>query len=334
MKNEFLRPAQRLLAAFAAAAITCPVSALAAGADDYPTRPIRLLTANSPGGSADQVLRGVGEVLTQQLGQPSVVENKPGGEGVIAGDACARAAADGYTLCMFDSFNWTLLPRLKKKLPYDTTQMTPIMMLGFIPAGFWVHPSIKARSVAEFVQMAKAQPGMITLGSWGRASTPYLYGELLRHTEGAQFNTIPYKSPTQAWQALNSGEVKGTTYTVRGGMPFLKDGKVKLLAVNTAERMPELPEVPTFAEAGLPVVTTWLGLFAPPKTPPDIVEKLNRVLAKAIFEDEATRKKLLTGHIFAVYGPAGRSPQAFSEYLSEQSRMFDQFLETAQVSPE
>lgn len=316
--------------AMAMAAAACPALA----ATPYPTKPIRLITANAAGGSADALLRGVAEVLARELGQPAVVENKPGGEGIIAGQACADAPPDGHTLCMVDSFNMVLLPLIRKKLPYDPSQFAPITLLGFIPSGFWVNASVPAQTVQEFVALARQKPGTVTLGSWGRSSTPYLYGELFKYGAHAQFNVVPYKSPTNAWQATSSGEVNATIYSLAAGMPMRTAGMVKLLAVNTDARMPALPDVPTFAESGLPAVIVWLALYAPPATPPDVIEKINAALAKGLFANAAVREKLLTSQGYLATGPVGGSPETMDRYLKSQMNMYNELAGAARLSPE
>lgn len=325
---------RRFAAGAVAAVLISPcASVLAAdGADAYPSRPIRLLTANSPGGSADQLLRSIAEVLSKELARPAVVENKPGAEGLLAGEACARAAADGHTLCMLDLFNWALLPKMKANLSYRPSDLEPVMLLAYIPAGFWSQPKLDAGNMKELLARVRSRPEEITLGSWGRMSTPYLYGEFFRHTAGAAFNVISYKSVTQAWQALVSGEVKSTTYSILAGLPYMNSGKVKLLAVNTAQRMPSLPDIPTFAEEGMPSVMQWLALFAPRGTPPAIVEKINAALARGAYADPAVSARIFSQ--FSLSDVAGGAAGDFKRFLNDQQSQFDQLLKAADIKPE
>ncbi|VCU68221.1 Tripartite tricarboxylate transporter family receptor [Pigmentiphaga humi] len=311
---------------------SCTSVSAADAADSYPSRSIRLLTANSPGGSADQLLRSISEVLSKELGRSAVVENKPGAEGLLAGEACARAQADGHTLCMLDLFNWALLPRMRADLPYRPSDLEPVMLLAYIPAGFWSHPRLAVDNMKELIARARSRPEEVTLGSWGKMSTPYLYGEFFRHTAGATFNVISYKSVTQAWQAVVAGEVQSTTYSILAGLPYMKSGKVKLLAINTAQRLPSLPDIPTFAEEGMPSVTQWLALFAPPGTPSAIVEKINAALARGAYADPAVAGRIFAQ--FSVSDVAGGPSAGFRAFLSDQQSQFDKLLEAARIKPE
>ena len=190
-------------------------------------------------------------------------------------------------------------------------------------------------SIKEFVELAKAKPSTINFASWGRSSTPYLYVELFKTKERVLFSDIPYKSAVNAWQAVFTGEADATIYGVRAGLPQMKAGKVKLLAVNTDARLPDLPDTPTFTEAGLqPSLIVWFALFAPSATPKEIVQRINAEVVKGLYNNPELRERYLSSQGMLIYGPAGGSTDAASEFVRSQSSMYGELMRAANVSPQ
>jgi len=307
-----------------------------AEAQTYPSRPVRLLIGNSPGGPSDLSLRGMAEILREALGQPFVVENRPGGSGVIAGEACARATPDGHTLCMADSFNVALNPIIHQKLPYHPVRdLTPIIHTGFLPSGFWVPATLPVNSIGELFDLARSKPGTINWASFGTASSGHIYVEWFRSVKGIDFANIPYKSAVDAWRAVMAGESHISIYALRAGLPQVEAGKVKLLAVNTDERSKLAPAAPTFKEAGIEtVMITWFGLFAPKGTPQAIIDTLNAAIVKGLFNDPEMRDKYLDKQGLAVYGVAGRPPAEFATFIGAEVDKYANLVKIANVKAE
>ncbi|CAN5475743.1 tripartite tricarboxylate transporter substrate binding protein [soil metagenome] len=301
----------------------------------YPNRPVRIISPHTPGMGTDSALRGMAQVLGKALGQPFIVENKPGGDGVIAGEACARAPADGYTLCMGDSLGTMLSPLIRASMSYEPQRaFTPVVLIGFLPSGIWMHQSLPVKSFGALLDYAKGHPNAVNVGTFGRASTPYLVSQLLASTEGARFNEVPYKSSGDAWRALIAGEVHMTTFTLGSGLKQAHPD-VKLIAVNTPTRIAEAPEVPTYEEVGLkPALTTWFMLFAPAGTPSNIVERLNSELAKGFFGQPEMLDKFMTTYGYSVQGAAGGSVAAANDFMRAQSSMYAGLVKAAKIGKE
>jgi tripartite-type tricarboxylate transporter receptor subunit TctC len=300
----------------------------AANAQSYPSKPVRILAAFGAGGPGDMASRGAAQVLTQVLGQPFTVENRLGADGIIAGEACAKAASDGYTFCVFDNYALALNPVIRVKMPYDTARdLTPVVHLGFAPAGIFAHPSVAANSLQALFDLAKAKPDSITWGSFGLASSSNLYIEWLKKAKGISFLNIPYKGASQAWQALLAGEVQVVAYTVATVVGQIKAGKAKALAVATSERSPYMPEVPTYAESGMEIaIVTWFGMMAPSGVPSEIVQRVNAEVTKGLLNNVQLRDKFLTPSGILILSPSGGPPNAFAEFLRAQHAMYSELM--------
>jgi tripartite-type tricarboxylate transporter receptor subunit TctC len=295
-----------------------------AHAQTYPAKQVRIISGVIAGGPGDTANRGAAQVLSQALGQPFVVENRLGAEGMIAGEACAKSAPDGYTLCMFDGHEIALNPVIRTKMTYDPGKdMTPVMHLGFAPAAILAHPSVPANTLQELFALAKAKPGSINWGSSGLASPGNLYIEWLKNERGIRFHNVPYKSAVEAMRAVLAGEIHVTSFVAGAAAPNVKAGKFKALAVAGIQRSPSLPNVPTFKEAGMDIaIITWFGMMAPSGTPRDSIQRLNSVLAKDLFANAALRDKFLTTPGIQVASPAGEPPAAFADFLKAQREMY------------
>jgi tripartite-type tricarboxylate transporter receptor subunit TctC len=257
-------------------------------AADYPTRPIRLIVPYAAGGPTDVLGRMVGDYLSRDLKQPVVVENKAGAQGAIGADAAARAEPDGYTLFFTAASIIVLNPMLYKKLPYDPARDFRLLaLITDLPVVMEVHPSVPARTVAEFVAYARQNPGKLNFGSAGTGGTIHLAGEMFKQMAGVDMVHVAYKGAAPALTDLLSGNIQLMFDTLGTALPPVKGGLLRALAVSSAQRVPDLPDVPTMAEAGYPDygVSVWYGVAAQAKLPDDIAQKLTASLNKALGDD-------------------------------------------------
>jgi tripartite-type tricarboxylate transporter receptor subunit TctC len=286
-----------LLAALPAALAAQLLLAAGAQAQPYPSRPIRLVLPFSPGGLVDVPGRIIAQKLSEALGQPVVVENKPGAGSTIGADFVAKAKPDGYTL-MITSTTHVISANLYNKLPYDSLRdFAPVMKIAEGPYVLVVHPSLPAKNVSELIALAKAQPGKFDYASSGNGSSQHLVGALFCAMAGVDLSHVPYKGSGQATQDLIGGQVKVGFVGTPIILPHLKAGRLRALAVSTVKRSPEMPDVPTLAEAGLPgyEATIWMGLFAPAGTPREILAKLYDEIGRVLSAPEARASIGATG---------------------------------------
>ncbi len=287
-----------------------------AGAQDYPSRPIHLVIPFAAGGMTDIVARVLGQKFSELLKQPIIIDNKPGAASTIGTDYVAKSAPDGYTLAMISTTH-VIGPWLYKNLPYDALKdFAPIAKLIEGPYVLVVNPKVPAKNVAELVALAKAQPGKLDYASSGNGSTQHLTGALFAQLAGVQINHIPYKGSGQAMQDLIGGQVALEFVGIPGILPQLKAGRIRALAVTTAKRSPDLPDVPTMEEAGVKgyVATSWLGLVAPAKTPKNVLLILEQATNKALADPQA-RKTLAAAGVEVSTGSAAEFEQLLrSEY--------------------
>lgn len=289
------------------AAFTC-----AAQAQGFPSKPIRVVVPYPAGGVVDVIARSVGERMAQTIGQPSVVENKVGAAGSIGTEAVARSAPDGYTLVLA-SPSHTVNISLYSKLPWHPLKsFAPVAMVGVIPNVILVHPSVPAKTLAEFIAYAKARSGQINYASAGAGSSVHLAAELLEQMAQIKLVHIPYKGQPEAVTALITGEVSMMPLTMALAKVRVQAGQARPLAVTTPKRSPALPDLPTVAESGYPgyEVSTWFGYLAPAGTPPEIVNKLNAEINAALRHPDVQKKLVALG---AELDPG--TPQAFGKFL-------------------
>jgi tripartite-type tricarboxylate transporter receptor subunit TctC len=277
---------QRILSiGFAVAIVATSAHALA---QSYPTRPVRVIVPLSPGGFADVPARIIAPRLSTALGQQFVVENKPGAGGTIGTDFVAKSKPDGYTL-LFTGTPHVIAPWLYKTVPYEPLKdFAPIALIASGPYVLVVNPQLPVHSVKELVAAAKAQPGKIDFASSGNGSAQHLVGALFNSMAGIELNHVPYKGSGPAMQDLLSGQVKVSFAGIPNVMPHVKAGRLRALAVTTPKRSPDLPDIPTAAEAGVAgyEATLWLNLSAPAGTPTDIIERLYTELVKVLQDAE------------------------------------------------
>lgn len=267
---------------------------LPADAAGYPTRNVTLVVAFTPGGPSDLLARIVGRRLSEMLGQPFVIENRPGAGGNIAAEFVAHAPPDGHTLLMGNNSILATNASLYKKLGYDGERdFQPISLIGTQANILVVRPDLPARSVAEVIALAKASPGKFNYASSGYGAAAHLAGELFKAQAGIDIVHVPYKGAAPALQDLIAGQVDMMFATAASAIGHINGGLVRALAVTTAQRTALLPDVPTVGQAGLPgfEASTWHGLVAPRGTPPDVVEQLHQTLVRAL-ADPSTRKEL------------------------------------------
>ena len=275
-----------------AAGIALLACALAASAQGYPTRPIKLIVPFPPAGSTDISARALAGKLGERLGQPVIIENKPGAGGNIGTDVVAKAAPDGYTLVVGTVGTHAINQSLYSKMPYDNVKdFAPVILLSTTPNVLVTQPNFPANSVADVIRLAKAKPGELTFASSGSGTSIHLSGELFNALAGTKMQHIPYKGSGPMLIDLMSGTTNIAFDNLSASMPHIKAGKLKALATTGSKRSPALPDLPTVAEAGLAGYdsTSWNAVYAPVGTPREIIERLNRE-ANAILQSPETRK--------------------------------------------
>jgi len=275
---------KRILSGLALACATGPC--VSAGADAYPSRPIRLIIPFAPGGATDTMMRPIADQMGERLGQPMVLENRGGAGGTIGTDVAAKARPDGYTLLIGIISPMAINVELfGSKLPYDPRKaFAPISMITKIPVLLTVHPSMPVRSMKDLIALAKKNPGRLTYGSAGVGTTNNLTGELVNLEAGIKTIHVPFKGAGPAMVATISGETDMLYSGPPGALPHVRTGRVRAIAVTGERRMDQLPDVPTMAESGLPgaQVSGWYSLVAPAGTPQEIIERLRTALIETI----------------------------------------------------
>lgn len=264
-----------------------------AAAQAFPAKPVRLVIPYPPGGLVDVVGRAIAADIAKVWGQPLVVENRPGGNQIIAAEHVARSPADGYTILVLDKSGMVINPILYSKLPYDPTKdFVPVLNLMRTPTVLIVHPQVPANSLSELVQLAKSKPEEITYGTFGAGSVTHIDTEAFSRQAGIKMRHIPYKGIAEVLPAVASGQIQIAMSGVPPMLPLAKQGRVKVFASATAARSPQLPEVPTFAEAGFPgfLSDAWFGVVAPAGTPRAIVERIAGDIGKVIAAPEFNNK--------------------------------------------
>jgi tripartite-type tricarboxylate transporter receptor subunit TctC len=285
-------------------------------AQAYPAKSVRMVVPFAAGaGSNDIMARLIAQKLTDEFGQQFVVDNRPGASGIIGTDIVAKAPPDGYTLLMM-SLTFTVNPSLFSKLPYDTVKdFVPVTLVASAPLMLVVHPSVPAKSVAEFIAYAKANPGKLNFGSGGPGTTPHLAGEMMKTMAGIQVTHIPYKGGAPALADLVGGQIQFMCENIPGTLPFAKAGKLRALAVTDLKRSPLLPELPTLDESGLKgyQIVGWNGLFVPAGTPQAIVNKLYSGVGRALALPDVKERLSVMGA-----DGVGDTPQHFAAFIKAE----------------
>jgi tripartite-type tricarboxylate transporter receptor subunit TctC len=302
---------------------------LIARADDYPSHPIRLVVPYAAGGGADSVARIVARKVSETIGQPIVIDNKGGAGSILGTEMVAKAEPDGYTLLLGQSGPISINPAIYKSLPYDPVKdFAPISMTTAYPYILVVNPALPAKTLQEFVALAKSKPGTMNYGSTGVGAANHLVAELFDSKAGLKMTHVPYRGTALAVADLVSGQLSmvfGDPISVLG---HIKSGKLRALAVTSQQRSPVAPDVPTVAESGYPGfdAIAWHGILAPAKTPQPIVERLNAEIVKAV-HDPATRD-LLTNQAMQVIGT---TPAEFASFIQKDIAIWKGVADSAHV---
>jgi tripartite-type tricarboxylate transporter receptor subunit TctC len=278
-------------------------------AQTWPAKPIKWIVPFAPGGTTDILARTIGEKLTGALGQPVIIENKPGAGGGVGADFTAKSPPDGYTIMGGTISTHAINASLYKTLPYDPVKdFVPITMIARVPNMLVINPEIPAKNVAELITLLKANPGKYSFASSGNGTSQHLSGELFKSMAGVDMQHIPYKGSPPALQDVVAGQVAMTFDNITTAWPLAKGGKLRALAVTTAKRSAIAPDIPTLSESGLAgyEVGSWQGVFAPAGTPPAIVARLNTEIVKIINLPEVKEKLIALGA-----EPVGNSSDEF-----------------------
>jgi tripartite-type tricarboxylate transporter receptor subunit TctC len=317
-----------MLAGVAAAFLFAPGTA----AQEYPTRPIRLIVPFGPGGGSDYVGRLVGQKLTEQMGQTVVVDNRPGAASLVGTEIAARALADGYTLLLAD-VGFTINPAYYSKTRYDPLKdFDPVMVVAETPYLLVVHPGLPyVGSLKDFISAAKAQPGKINLASAGSGSGTHFTGELFKLAAGVNLTHVPYKGAGASTADVAAGHVQATMSTAPATLALMKAGRVKILASAGPKRSPLLPDVPTFAESGVPgvVVTNWYSVVSGAGTPKPALDRLYKELTRAMATADM-RERLAS----AALEPAPNTPEEFRKMIAAELQRWARVMKEAGIRQE
>jgi tripartite-type tricarboxylate transporter receptor subunit TctC len=309
-------------------------AALLAGApahadDAYPNHPVRLIVCLPAGGGVDTVSRMVADKISKILGQPVVVENKGGQSGNLGTEAVFNSPPDGYTLLGSQPAPITTAPLLFKNLPYDPAKLEPVAVMSHISNTLLVREDFPAKNVKEFIAYVKANPGKVTYASQGNGTTSHLTGAMFEAATGTKMNHIPYKGTAPAINDLVGGHVDVMFNELATSITLHKGGRARLLAVTSEKRFPEVPDVPTMAEAGVPnfLSDTWNAISAPPKTPPEIIAKLNAAVNQALKEKDL-QEHFAQMHLEAV----GGTPQNMAKIVKDDTARWGAVIKSAKVT--
>ena len=298
-----------------------------ADAQDYPSRPVKIIVPFPAGGTADVMPRVIGEWLSRKWGQPVVVENRTGAAGNIGAEAVAKAEPDGYTLLSAPPPPLVINQNLYPKLGFDPSEFVPIVIMGRVPNALVVNPKLPLNSVAEVIAYAKANPGKLTSATQGNGTTSHLTSELFQMMADVKFQHVPYRGSAPALTDLVAGSVDLMFDNLGVSLPLVKGGQLKLLGVATPKRMASLPDVPTIAET-LPGFESaaWFAIVAPPKTPQAVVDKINADVNEALRQsDIVQRLTQLSAE------PIGGTPQATAAYMREEIERWHKVIKAANV---
>jgi len=296
-------------------------------AQNWPAKPLRLIVAFPPGGTNDIVARSVAQRMSERLGQPLVVENRPGANGALGAEAAAKSPADGYTL-FIAAVNHVVLPALYAKLPYDIERdFTPVVLLATVPIVVTVNPTVPVNSVAELIALAKARPGALNYGSSGNGAGTHLAGELFKMQAGVSLTHVPYKGSGPAMTDLMGGQIQLMFADLPSASPQIKGGKIRALAVGSPAPSRLVPDLPTVA-ASLPgyEAYTWVGIMAPAGTPKEIVTRLNAD-AVAVLERQELKDALAAQGAEAAPG----TPEQFGAHMKSELAKWSKVVKTAGI---
>ena len=316
---------RRLVALLAAAAFS-------AHAQDYPSKPVRLIVPLAAGGIADNLARTLGQKISDLAKQPVIVDNRPGAASVIGTELAAKAPADGYTLLLGGPGALTVLPLLRKDLPFDAAKdFAPIINVVVFANLLVVHPSVPAKSLKELIALAKANPGKLSFASQGIASSGHMVGEQFKQVAGIDIVHVPYKGAAPAVQDLVGGQVSMMFAPLQTALPFIKSGKLRALGIASQKRSPLLPDVPTIAEQGVAKfeAVSWYALMVPAATPSDVVDRLSAATVRFLASPDARARLAAQG-----MDPGGGTPQELAATIRAESARWSEVVRKQNIKPE
>jgi tripartite-type tricarboxylate transporter receptor subunit TctC len=320
----------RMIRRAAIALLACSAMLPLAQAQNYPSRSVRMIVPLAAGGGMDTVTRALAVKLGEAFNQTFVVDNRPGAGSQVALEILSAAAPDGHTLMMLSATTVVhpILYKSRFDIVRDFAPISQVTSQGYVLV---IHPSIPAKSVPEFVKYLKASPGKLNYGSSGVGSLIHMSGELFQIATGTRMTHVPFKGMGAAYQDLVAGRVESAFPTIISSLPHVAAGRLRALAVTPGKRVPALPEVPTFAEAGVPgvVVVNWYGLIAPPKTPRPIIERLASETAKAVQSPDVAKRLVADGS-----EGVGSSPQQFAAHIRAEHNQWAKVIKTAGIRGE
>ena len=301
-------------------------------AQPYPTKPIVLVVPFAPGGTSELISRLMAQKLAERLGQQVVVENRPGAAGNIAMEQVARAAPDGYTLILGHIGTLAVNPAMFPRLPYDALKdFAPVSLIAAVPNIVTINPSVPAKNLKEFLDLARAKPGAINYGSAGNGSAGHLAMEYLKRIAKVDMVHVPYKGTGPMLTDLLAGQTQATFTGASPLIPHIKSGKLRALAVGSATRIPSLPDVPTVAESGFAGFETaqWYGIIAPAKTPPAIIQRLSAEIAQVMQLPDVIARLSGDGTVMI-----GSTPQEFATYIQVEMKRWGDVVRAANIKAE
>jgi tripartite-type tricarboxylate transporter receptor subunit TctC len=329
MNGEATMPRWRVfLLSLAAVLLACAPPALA---QNYPNRPIRMIAPFPAGGLADVLARAVGDEMSKSLGQPIIVENRAGAGGNVGADVVAKALPDGYTLLMSSAGIQSINQFLYAKMPFEPeSAFAPVSLVADMSMLLVVHPKLQIQTLRDFLSLARAQPNKLNFSSAGIGTTGHLALALFMHVANVKLTHIPYRGAAPSVQDLVAGQIDGLFDNPPTVIGHIRAGSIRPLAVAAKERMPLLPDVPTMAEAGMTFeASSWFGIVAPAGTPPDIVARLQREIAKAVRAPAMQRFVADSGARLV-----GNGPQEFARLIREERAKWGEIVKTAKISAE
>lgn len=314
-----------------AASLCASTATLAQTADTFPSRPIRLMVGYAPGGPNDQIARALAGKLAEPWNQSVVVDNRPGASGLVAGQSVVRSDADGHTL-LLDGITHSIVPALFENLSFDPiNDYTSVGQVGYAPTILLINPAVPVNSLGELITLAKSRPGALNFGSAGSGTSAHIAMELFNYEAGINILHIAYKGSAPTMTALVAGQIELAMTSLPGALPFVRNGKLKALAVAGGKREKDLPGVPTIAESGFPGfdVGTWWGVFGPPKLARAIVAKLNAGINRTLQDAEVQKR------IVAIGAEArGSSPEQFDQLVRKDAARFALIIKKMNIKAE
>ena len=298
-------------------------------AQQYPTKPIRIIVAYTPAGATDILARTVGQKMSESFGQPVIIENRPGANGNIGTDVAAKATPDGYTLLMVTAGTHGINPSLYRKLPWDAVKdFAPVSLVAMVPNILVVNNNVPVKSVKEFIAHLKSNPNKFNYGSPGNGSTAHLSMELFKTMTGTNMQHIPYKGSAGVLTDVMGGQIIATMDNLPPYLPLVKAGKIRALAVSTAKRSPAVPEIPTVAEAGVAGYNSgsWFGLLAPAGTPKPVIDKLATETQRILKLPDVNERLSGLGA-----EPVGDRPEQFAAHIKSEITKWAKVIKDANV---